>query len=227
MIKVNLLPGGKRSASPGARRKIPLPKLKGVGGDRWLMGTVVLAALGIGYAASLFFGIRGEKEELAVATEAAVADSARYAEIVQRNEALIARRDSIATRVAIIQGIDQGRYVWPHVLDEVARALPDYTWLSGIIQVGSAEQPDFRVQGRSGNNFALTRFMENLEASPFIRGVELVTTEQVVERDQGLSGVTTVHDFTLEASYEMPPPELIETVPLLGQGDMDTLAGLD
>lgn len=227
MIKVNLLPGGKRTSSPGVRRKIPLPKIKGVGGDRWLMGTIALAVLGAGYAASLFFGLRSEREELAVDTEAAVADSARYAEIVQRNEALIARRDSIATRVAIIQGIDQGRYVWPHVLDEVARALPDYTWLTAIIQVGAAEHPDFRVRGRSGNNFALTRFMENLEASSFIRGVELVTTEQVVERDQGLSGVTTVHDFTLEASYEVPPPELIETVPLLGQGDMDTLAGLD
>ena len=119
--------------------------------------------------------------------------------------------------------------MWPHLLDEVARALPDYTWLTGIVQIGAARvhMPDFRIRGRSGNNFALTRFMENLEASPFIREVQLVTTEQVIEQEDGMDGVRTVHDFTLEASYELPPPELIETVPLLGQADVDSVAGQD
>ncbi len=229
MIKVNLLPGGKRSGSGSARPKINLPKLKGLGGDRWLNGTIVLAALGLGLASYTFVNLEAEREELAVGLEAAAADSARYADLVARNEALIARRDSIAQRVSIIQEIDQGRYIWPHVLDEVARALPDYTWLSSLLQIGGAGSmaPDIRIEGRSGNNFALTRFMENLEASPFIRGVQLITTEQVVESDEGLSGVRTVHDFTLEAAYEVPPPELIETVPLLGTTDIETLAGLD
>jgi len=203
--------------------------MSGLGGDRWLNGVIVLAVLGLGFAGYLFMGLLAETEELTVAIDGAAADSARYAEIVERNEALIARRDSIAERVGIIQGIDQGRYVWPHLLDEVARALPDYTWLTGIVQIGAAQvhMPDFRIRGRSGNNFALTRFMENLEASPFIREVQLVTTEQVVEEEEGLDGVRTVHDFTLEASYELPPPELIETVPLLGQADVDSLAGQD
>jgi Tfp pilus assembly protein PilN len=229
LIKVNLLPGGKRGASKGARKGIPLPKLSGLGGDRWLNGVIVLTVIGLGYAGYLFMGLTAETEELTVALDAAAADSARYAEIVERNEALIARRDSIAERVGIIQGIDQGRYVWPHLLDEVARALPDYTWLTGIVQIGAAQAhiPDFRIRGRSGNNFALTRFMENLEASPFIRAVQLVTTELVVEQEEGMDGVRTVHDFTLEASYELPPPELIETVPLLGQADVDSLAGQD
>jgi Tfp pilus assembly protein PilN len=191
------------------------------------MGVIALALLGIGYSGSMFLRLSSEREELAVATEAAVADSSRYADLVQRNEALISRRDSIAERVALIQAIDQGRYIWPHLLDEIARALPDYTWLGGVVQTGAAESPDFMVRGRTGNNFALTRFMENLEASPFIRGVELVSTEQVIEREEGLTGMRTVHDFTLEAAYETPPPELIETVPLLGGVDVDKLAGLD
>lgn len=229
MIKVNLLPGGKKGVSKRPRKKIPLPTFAGLGGDKWLNLVLVLASLGLGYAGYLFVGINAEREELDVAIESEVADSARYAEIVQRNEALMARRDSIAQRVSIIQDIDQGRYIWPHLLDEIARALPDYTWLSGIVQIGNGavNQPDFRIHGRSGNNFALTRFMENLEASLFIRNVQLITTEQVVEQEDGLTGVRTVHDFTLEATYEPPPPELIETVPLLGQGDVNTLAGQD
>jgi Tfp pilus assembly protein PilN len=228
LIKVNLLPGGKRGASKSPRKRLPLPTISGLGGDKWLNGTIVLAALGLGAAGYVFVTMNTEREDLDVAIEAEVADSSRYADIVQRNEALVARRDSIAQRVAIIQDIDQGRYVWPHLMDEVARALPDYTWLSGIVQIGGTtiNQPDFRIRGRSGNNFALTRFMENLEASMFIRDVQLITTEQVVEQEEGLSGVRTVHDFTLEAAYELPPPELIETVPLLG-GEVDNLAEQD
>lgn len=229
MIKVNLLPGGKRGPKKGPRKRIPIPTISGLGGDKWLNGVIVLAALGLGFAGYLFVGLNVEREELALAIEAEVADSARYAEIVERNEALVARRDSIAQRVAIIQDIDQGRYIWPHLLDEVARALPDYTWLNAIVQIGNPAgyRPDFRIRGRSGNNFALTRFMENLEASMFIRNVQLITTEQVVEREEGLTGVRTVHDFTLEASYEPPPPELIQTVPLLGRSEAETLAGQD
>jgi Tfp pilus assembly protein PilN len=191
------------------------------------MGVIALTVGAGGLAAWLYVSVRAEREELAVSIEAATADSARYAVIVERNSALIARRDSIADRVSIIQDIDQGRYVWPHVLDEVARALPDYTWLGGIVQTGIVDHPELMIRGRSGNNFALTRFMENLEASPFIRGVELVSTEQVVEREDGFEGMRTVHDFTLQASYEPPPPELIETVPLLGSATPESLAGLD
>ena len=57
--------------------------------------------------------------------------------LIARTELLTARRDSIAQRVAIIQEIDQDRYSWPHLLDEVARALPDYTWLTELTQVGT------------------------------------------------------------------------------------------
>ena len=225
MIKVNLLPDGKRGATKRPRKRIPMPTVTGLGGDKWLNGVIVLAALGLGSAGYVFVGLSEEREETTVAIEAEVADSTRYADILARNEALVARRDSIAQRVAIIQDIDQGRYVWPHIMDEVARALPDYTWLTGIIQMGGAtvHQPDLRIRGRSGNNFALTRFMENLEASMFIQGVQLITTEQIVEREEGLTGVRTVHDFTLEMAYELPPPELIQTVPLLGTADVQNL----
>ena len=30
---------------------------------------------------------------------------------------------------ATIRSVDSDRYVWPHLLDEVTRALPPYTWL--------------------------------------------------------------------------------------------------
>lgn len=55
--------------------------------------------------------------------------------------------------------------------------------------------------------------MDNLEASPFIRSVRLITTELVVDNSAG-TGDREVHQFTLDAAFEDPPQELIETVPL-------------
>jgi Tfp pilus assembly protein PilN len=129
---------------------------------------------------------------------------------------LNARRDSIAQRVGIIQEIDGDRYVWPHIMDEVARALPDYTWLEDLLQTSPGEPLTFRIVGQAGNNFAVTQFMENLEGSPFVRNVELVSTEQEVLATGGINRI--VNRFELEAEYERPPPELLETVPLFAPG---------
>ena len=111
----------------------------------------------------------------------------------------------------MIQEIDEGRYLWPHLMEELARAVPDYTWLTGIAQLEGGQAPRFQIQGRTGNNFALTRFMSNLEASPFIRHVRLQSTTKIEVGDVGL------HQFQLEASYEQAPASLIRTEPLFAQ----------
>lgn len=147
-----------------------------------------------------------------VAVDRAASDSARYADLIEKNAALIARRDSIAQRVAIIQEIDGDRYVWPHIMDEVARALPDQLWLTNLFQVTGGEDLRFRIFGRAGNNTALTQFMDNLSSSLFIRNVTLISTEQVIETAAQASRV--VHSFQLEALFDRPPLELLETVPL-------------
>jgi Tfp pilus assembly protein PilN len=178
------------------------------------MGGAVVVLGVLAAAAYLFFATNARHSDLAVSLDAAAADSARYADLIEKNDRMMARRDSIAQRVAIIQEIDGDRYTWSHVMDEVARALPDYTWLRALMQVSEGEDLQFRIVGQAGNNFAVTRFMEELEASLFIRNVELLSTEQVVERESN----RIVSQFELEARYERPPPELLETVPLFEEG---------
>jgi hypothetical protein len=160
----------------------------------------------------LYFSVGGRRADLEVAIGEAVSDSARYADLIAQNDAYMARRDSIAQRVAIIQEIDGDRYTWAHVMDEVARALPEYTWLDQIIQVSLGEELQIRIEGKVGNTFALTQFMTNLEASPFLRGVDLISTDQVVDGSTGANRV--VNNFVLEFFYDTPPSELLETVPL-------------
>jgi Tfp pilus assembly protein PilN len=172
---------------------------------------VVLAAVvGGGF---LYFTTSRLRGDLEVRIEEARADSARYADLILQNDALMARRDSIAQRVEIIQEIDGDRYVWPHIMDEVARALPEYTWLTDILQVSLGDELELRIEGRAGNTFALTQFMENLEASLFLRNVDLIATEQVIEESEEV-GRRVVYRFQLEALFERPPAELLQTVPL-------------
>jgi Tfp pilus assembly protein PilN len=69
--------------------------------------------------------------------------------------------------------------------------------------------PVFTLEGNAGSTEALTRFMKNLEASPMIREVALVTSER--DDVQG----RTVLKFTLEARWEEPDSAFVETIPLL------------
>jgi len=216
LIEVNLLPGGKKRASKRPSLSFKIPNIEAVPKDPWILGSAVVVLVAAVGSAFLYLTTSSEVEELTVRTEAAVADSIRYFDLIQQNNALTARRDSVAQRVAIIQEIDEDRYVWPHIMDEVARALPDYVWLLELLQVSGAEPIRFRIGGQAGNNFAVTQFMENLEASLFIRNVELVSTEQQVVTRGGINRI--VNRFDLEAEYERPPSELLETVPLFTPG---------
>jgi len=212
VIEVNLLPGGKKKTSRGAGLSISMPDFGGLPSDPWILGAsalILVLALATGF---LYFTRSGTYSELEVAVEEAAADSARYADLIEQAERLRARRDSVAERVEIIQEIDRDRYVWPHIIDEVARALPEYTWLTNLVQTSLGESLEMRIEGRAGTNFALTTFMENLEASPYIRGVTLVNTQLTMESQGGVS--RSVNSFTLDATYEEAPFEIRETVPL-------------
>jgi Tfp pilus assembly protein PilN len=213
LIEVNLQPGGKKRGSRGPRFSFKLPSSGGVGRDPWVLGSSVVVLAAVAAGGFLYLTTSRLRGDLEVRIEEARADSARYADLILQNDALMARRDSIAQRVEIIQEIDGDRYVWPHVMDEVARALPDYTWLTEILQVSLGDELELRIEGRAGNTFALTQFMENLEASLFLRNVDLIATEQVIEEAEG-AGRRVVYRFQLEALFERPPAELLQTVPL-------------
>ena len=212
MIQINLLPGtqkrGTRKAGGGFALKLPssAPSF-----DRIQVFIIAAWILGLGVLGWLYMGVRGERADAEVAIEQAVADSARYARLIETQHSLRARQDTIAEKLAIIQEIDAGRYIWPHVLDEVSRAMPPYTWLEAIDQVSGGPKPQFQIEGRTGSLPALTRFMDALEASPFVRNVELISSQQAqVDNDPN----KIVNDFALTGVFDQPPLEAIETVPL-------------
>jgi Tfp pilus assembly protein PilN len=216
MIEINLLPDAgkkKRKAGAGLGLKLPtaLPAF-----DRttafivaaWIIAPLILAFM--------FFGVRSQRAELRTGLEQAVADSVRYTRLIDTQAALQARQDTIAQKLFIIQEIDAGRYIWPHILDEISRALPPYTWVESIQQRSGGSTPSFAINGRTGSLPALTRFMDALEASPFLRNIELVSSEQA--RLGSGDEERIVNNYVLTGSYQQPPMEMIETVPLFTDG---------
>lgn len=218
MIQVNLLPGAAKKRSRRMPQIAALGALSGFKGlpklDRLATAGVATWLIMLPLTGYMFLSDRSRLKELNTSIEGAIADSTKYANLIAANKKLMERRDTIARKVTIIQGIDAGRFIWPHIMDELSRALPPYTWLVSInaMEADSSEkEPKFRVEGRAGNNFALTKYLQDLEASPFIKNVKLASTELVRENDK------LVYSFLLEAYYEEPPPDVIQTVPLFAK----------
>lgn len=212
MLQVNLIPGGRAKKKKGGGMSLSLPTMSGLP-DKWILAASVAVIAALSASAWLWYGNSTRRAELEVALDQAVQDSARFADLIARTSGLTARRDSIFEKVGIIQEIDRDRYTWPHILDEVARALPEYTWLTEIVQV--QEVPlKVQVSGRAGNIFAITVFMNQLQASPFFSRVKFLSSQESIA-NAGLAS-QAVQEFQLELDFEPVPLEELETVPLFG-----------
>ena len=222
MIEVNLLPGEKKKRGREFSVGALVQSVRGLEGgraggglsvDSYVAFFVCAAVISLGYMATTFLGVRSDTEDLNVTLEAAVQDSIRNAALIERTNELQARGDSIQQRVAIIQEIDAVRYTWPHLLDEIAAAVPDFTWLSGVLYLSDGPL-QVRVTGRAGSIFAITQFMRRLEASRFLGAVQ---TETIQEVPSEASSGDLVFMFELILTYVAPPLDELQTIPLFGE----------
>lgn len=235
MIEINLLPAGEKKRRPAGRagaprRGLALPRYAG---DPYMLGLGALAVLvfvGLGFA---YWRVGTAHAAVEARIEDEKQDSTRFAATIDLVDAMEARQDTIESKIEVIRGVDERRYVWPHILDEISRAIPPYTWLTKLAaaevevkarpapktaadsaaarEAAAAKPvgPSFTLEGNTGSTQALTRFMKSLEASPFIRDVTLVTSEQTSTEGR------TYQKFTLEARYEVPDSSFVESVPVI------------
>src|SRR5690606_3927697 len=102
----------------------------------------LLSAVGASIAAILLVGFmhvsHGTKASaMAERYEAAKADSIRYAAVIADRRLAESQRDSVLRQIDIIRAIDDDRYIWAHIMEEVSRALPAYTWLTSVQQTSA------------------------------------------------------------------------------------------
>jgi Tfp pilus assembly protein PilN len=195
--------------------------------DKYLAGAVVAVVVGCAAVGYLYTSQRAAEAELVAREDAAARDSSRYASLIAAQTKASARRDSLAGQLRVIAAIDSNRYVWAHLLDEMSQALPQYTWLTAVQQTSAPPQPPgatidtstaegkqkakaaaladtvsratrFRLTGHTVDIQALTMFMRDLEASPFVKNVQLASSQAVVTDGKDVT------EFTLDAEYQTP-----------------------
>lgn len=214
MIEVDLLP---RISAQGKRRasSTPVPRkpLRFLVQDPWVLASSAVFLLSVSCSAWLLLAGRERVNELSAALEIAVLDSARTATLAVEAQSVVARLDTVRTRVAVIRDLDARRYVWPRLLDDVARALPREAWLVQIAQLSADDgRIRFRVEGKTFENFTLSRFWDSMESSDFIHDVRLVSTEHLIEPAGDSGEAHNAYFFILEADYRDSRPHLLESV---------------
>jgi len=237
MITVNLRPGQKRKRAGTNPFKGMLDNFRGLGTkvkDPLLLAAMagwicVLAWLGFVYLNSA-----RQLYTLEPRLEQARSENRRFKTFLadKRRQEMI--RDSLLAQITVIRNVDGDRYIWPHLLDEVTKALPAYTWLVDMgpvtVQANAGQTPaaqapktkadsaaqaaaaaapvlTFQLNGRTIDIQAYTRFLRQLEASPWIENATPVSAQTVVEKERPVTA------FTIRATFSRADSAYIRTAP--------------
>lgn len=228
MIEINLRPGQKRArgGSPlaglrtqfsGLREKMrdPLPLVAAVG--------LLAAVLWLGWS---WVSTSREFSALEPQLEQARQENQRFRNYVAQKRKVELIRDSLVAQIAVLKSVDGERYVWPHIMDEVTHALPPYTWLVDLNTGGTAPAAPrapgadttvadttarvlhIQIDGRTVDVQAFTRFLRQLEASPWITDVEPISAATVVQDSRPVTA------FSVKAVFRQADSAYVRTVPL-------------
>ena len=197
MIRINLLASDRRQAKSTPRGLLLAQKMTVIGSL-----ILVLAALGIGWR---YWALGQQAASIERQLVEARREEQRLASILKQVQEFEARREVLQQRASLIDELRKGQAAPVHMVDQISRALPEMTWLTGLKQDGY----DVTMQGRCLTLTSLSDFIGNLEASRYFkRPVEIVSREVV----SGKTGMPDLIQFTIRGSFQMagidttPPP---------------------
>lgn len=164
MIRINLLPKGEK------------PSKRAMTWDSIFLWSLIAA--GIVIVAGVGFHIFHRYEIGAMRSDIAAMRSEQ--DQYRSQAALVAdlteKRRSIAERLDVIETLDANRSVRVRLLDDIARSVPDYVWLTSLEEISGV----LTVRGVAFSNLAISQLMTLLEERDQIRVVEL----RVIRRDE-------------------------------------------
>lgn len=227
MITVNLRPGKRRKSSGTSFDfKGLLSGFRDLGTkvkDPLLLGAVAGWVCVLGFLGFVYLNNVRQLYTLEPRLEQARSENKRFKSFIADKRRQEQIRDSLLAQITVIRNVDGDRYIWAHLLDEVTKALPAYTWL---VDLGStppaAPAPRtpadtvadtlppalvFQLNGRTIDIQAYTRFLRQLEASPWIKDVTPVSAQTVVEHERPVTA------FSIRATYASADSAYIRVAP--------------
>ena len=242
MITVNLRPGKRRkSAGSPVNFRGMLDSLRNLGAK--VKDPLLLSAVGswvcvLGFLGFVYLNNVRQLLSLEPRLEQARTENRRFKTFIADKRRQEQIRDSLLAQITVIRDVDGDRYTWPHLLDEITKALPAYTWLVDLGSTTPAMRPrarparparpaknakakadsaaaadtvekplEFQLNGRTIDIQAYTRFLRQLEASPWIENVVPVSAQTIVEEERPVTA------FTIKAAYRVADSAYIRTVP--------------
>jgi len=235
MITVNLKPGQRRKRAGNPLKGLldnlsVFKELSAKIKDPLLMGAVGAWVLVIALLGLLYLNNLRQLYVLEPRLEQARSENRRFKAFLADKRRQEKIRDSLLAQITVIKSVDGDRYIWPHLLDEITKALPAYTWLTDLgvsapaagsgaaqnrpagakadsVPAGPPPPLTFQINGRTIDIQAYTRFLRQLEASPWIMDVTPVSAMTVVEKERPVTA------FTIRASYNRADSAYIRTAP--------------
>ena len=207
MITINLKPGSRR-ARTGSSFAGGFSALKGLPArvkDPWPMAAIIITGLTVLGLAWIGISSASRLSSLETQMDAARAENRRYRAFLVEKRRAEAARDSVVIQIATIRSVDDDRYVWPHILDEITRAIPQFTWLTEVTTItpvvssdtlGLSQPVGVQMSGRTMDLQGFTRFMRQLEDSPWLSDVTMLSTQTIVDRGRAVT------QFIVKADYD-------------------------
>ncbi len=218
-IEINLLPGARKKTG-GAGLSLPdfgeiVARVK----DPLLVGALAAWVVGVSVMGWMWYTQTSALSAIEPELLDAQNRARRFAQIIAQKERQIILRDSLVIELNAIRGIDGDRFVWPHIMEEVTKALPEFTWIVALDAVTVQDQVledgtvipapvQFTIDGRTSNIQSYTRFMTRLEDSPWFQNVGSTGTNTVIENER------TVRAFQITGTYQVADSVFIRTVPV-------------
>lgn len=166
MIRVNLLPEVQKAKSPKAkvRREIPLT---------WIIAglvVVLITCVGLGV---FHMSLQRKADRVQADIQRLQEDIKRLKLDVQKVEQVKNQRNELNNKLAVIEKLKSNQRGPVHLLDQIASCIPQNVWLTELSENGQS----MNINGMSMDHIQISRFMQNLEKSPFFSNVNLSKTE--------------------------------------------------
>ena len=200
MIEINLHPAGETAKAKRRRRTGRRVTTGGGGRNWWQTGMVAVLVVVPVAVAALWLTQRARANGLEERLQTASADSARLADLRALSDSLTERQTLIRERMDLIRTLDRDRFIWPHVMDEASRALPNFVWLTLIQELSPLPGLTVEIRGMAATPLAVTEYVRRLEDSRYLGSVRILGSQLERVSNSDLE----VHAFTLMVDYDSP-----------------------
>lgn len=193
MIRINLLPQEARKRTRRAGTGIKIDKTR-------VIPVVVLLGVVLACTSTMMLqGARLSTLERDVAE--ARAESEQYKRTIALIDEMVAKERELNRRLNLVEQLDRNRFKTVRVLDEVARRVPRYMWLTSMKNL-AADRVAF--DGYAFSNLVVSDLMTELDGSEAFSDTELSVVKRKEVDGQNAVGFTVTSTVNTQALLNQP-----------------------